>query len=79
MNYYFKCFNETNKLNKYIRDENKGLWPPRPIGLDYINYETAQAPRDQRSHDLILDFIYENIRVIKTKLIDFIHLNISNK
>jgi len=57
---YFKYSNEINKVSRYIRDENKGLWPTRPKGLDYINYETAQAPRDQRSHESILDLIFEN-------------------
>jgi len=46
---YFKYFNEVNKLNKYIRDENKDLWSPRPGDLDYINYD-----------DIILDFILED-------------------
>jgi len=58
MNCYFKYFNEVNKLNSYIRDEN-----------NFINYETAQAPRDRRSHDLILDFIFEKRDLKLAKII----------
>jgi len=49
MNSYFRYFNEVNKLSDYIKDEN-----------NFINYETVQAHRDLRSHDLLLDYIYKN-------------------
>jgi len=61
---YFKFFNEANKVSEEIKDNLKAL-PPRPIGLDYINYETALVPRDQRSHihvyrDELLKFASQN-------------------